>query len=199
MTSDNREIEVKYYLDNFEGLESRLNELGAVLYSARVLEKNIRLDTADGSLSRTSRVLRLRQDTVSRVTFKGPSERQDGARLRQELEFAVSNINTAQSLLEALGHQVVVLYEKYRTTYKLDAVEVTLDEIPYGKFCEIEGPDGLTIRTAAAQLGFKWGDRINDSYLMMFERVRSALGFTFRDLTFENFKGIEVWYEDLGL
>jgi adenylate cyclase, class 2 len=199
MTSNNQEIEVKFYLDNFAALESRLNEAGAVLHSPRVLEKNIRLDTADGSLSRTSRMLRLRQDAVSRVTFKGPSEIQDGARLRQELEFVVSNIDTAQSLFEALGHQVVVLYEKYRTTYKLDGVEVTLDEIPYGKFCEIEGPNGLAIRRTAERLGFKWGDRINDSYLMMFERMRSALGFTFRDLTFDNFKGIEVWYEDLGL
>ena len=71
--------------------------------------------------------------------------------------------------------------------------------MPYGPFAEIEGPDGAAIQSAAALLGLDWEARILDSYTVLFEQVRQALGFTFRDLSFENFKGIEVPPQALGV
>ena len=55
-------------------------------------------------------------------------------------KFEVSSFDNAKALLEALGYRVSVMYEKYRTTYDWGGCEVTLDEMPYGDFAEIEGP-----------------------------------------------------------
>jgi adenylate cyclase class 2 len=91
------------------------------------------------------------------------------------------------------------MYEKYRTTYMLGNVEVDLDEMPTGDFLEIEGPDGESIQRAAQQLGLNWDARILDSYTMLFEHVRGQLGLGFRDLSFENFKGMKISPDVLGV
>ena len=57
---------------------------------------------------------------------------------------------------------------------------------------EIEGPDAVSIHTAADSLGLKWEAAIAESYLKLFEQLRDKLGFTFRDLTFENFAGLNA-------
>lgn len=197
MASEGKELEVKFYISDLRALETRLRQSGARLVQPRVREVNLRFDTEDGDLSRTRQVLRLRQDNQAWVTYKGPGKKQSGARLRKELEFTVSDFDNARGLFESLGYRVVVIYEKYRAVYALGQALVTLDEMPYGDFIEIEGPDGNTIRASAGALGLVWKRRILDSYLALFERVRIARGLDFRDLTFENFKGMAVAPEDL--
>ena len=192
------ELEVKFYLSRREALDAKLNSI-AQLIAPRVHEVNLRLDTSDFSLTASGRLLRLRRDTRARVTYKGEGSVEGGARLRKELEFTVSDFNTAMALFEALGYQVYTMYEKYRTTYELGNVEVALDEMPTGDFLEIEGPDSESIRSTARQLGLNWDTRILDSYTMLFERLRERLGFDFRDLSFENFKGMEISPDMLGV
>ncbi len=187
-----QELEVKFYLSDLPALEERLKALGARLVQPRMHEVNLRFDTSVGELARSFRVLRLRQDTAARVTYKGPGSEQGGARLRQELEFTVSDFDTARALFEALGYEVYLMYEKFRATYALEGVLVTLDEMPYGSFAEIEGPDGESIQAAAEKLGLDWSKRILDSYTALFDRVQEGLGLKFRDLSFENFKGVKV-------
>ncbi|MFZ6026411.1 MAG: class IV adenylate cyclase [Chloroflexota bacterium] len=195
----NQELEVKFFLPGLKALEARLVSLGARLVQPRVHEINLRFDTPENGLTNACQVLRLRQDTQARVTYKGPGVLQDGVRLRQELEFTVSDFATAQALLEALGYVVVVMYEKYRAVYDLGTVHVTLDEMPYGCFAEIEGPTPADIRAAARQLALDWEKRINDSYMVLFQNARQAMGFTFRDLSFANFEGLAVSPQALGI
>jgi hypothetical protein len=64
--------------------------------------------------------------------------------------------------------------------------------MPYGDFIEIEGPDGSSIHAVAEQLALDWERRILDSYLVLFDRARSALGFEFQHLSFENFETVDV-------
>jgi adenylate cyclase class 2 len=190
MSGSDKELEVKFYLSKRKAVEARLLALGGVLSEPRVHEINLRLDTPDQVLAQTGRLLRLRQDARARVTYKGLGSIEGGARSRQELEFTVSDIKTAQALFEALDYQVTMMYEKYRTSYKLGKVDVVLDEMPYGDFAEIEGPDGESIQNAAKQLGLSWETRNLDSYTVIFERVREVLAsLTTRDLSFENFQG----------
>ena len=198
-TSSPQELEVKFYLGHLDLFFDRLKQAQAALLYPRVLETNLRFDTPAGELSRTFQVLRLRQDTAARLTYKGPGTIQDGVRKRLELEFTVSDFAAAQALLEALGYQVALLYEKYRTTYTLENVLVTLDEMPYGCFAEIEGPDGASIQHAAARLGLDWERRSLESYVFLFDRLRQELGLTFRDLSFANFMHLSVTPDQLGL
>jgi len=198
MSSSDQELEVKFYLSRRGEMEAKLNSIGQVS-APRVHEVNLRLDTKDMSLLSTGRLLRLRQDTRARVTYKGTGSEVEGVRLRTELEFTVSDFNTTLKLFEALGYQVYMMYEKYRTTYQLSNVEVALDEMPTGDFLEIEGTDSGSIRKVADQLGLDWERRILDSYSVLFERTRQNLGFSFRDLSFENFKGITITPQGMGV
>jgi adenylate cyclase class 2 len=197
MSANDQELEVKFYIADLKALEGRIVAQGARLVHSRVHEVNLRFDTSDGELKRTSRVLRLRQDDAAHLTYKGAGEVLDGVRLRQELEFELSDFSTARTLFEALGYQVDVMYEKYRTTYSFEDVLVTLDEMPYGDFAEVEGPDGSSIHSVAEHLKLDWERRILDSYMMLFERARSALRFEFQHLSFENFAEMEVSPADL--
>lgn len=182
-----QEIEVKFLVANLAQVEGRLKSLGARQTQARLHEVNLRLDTPDMALTKSLQVLRLRQDDKARVTYKGPGIDQGGARLRQEIEFIVSDFEASRRLFAALGFQVAMMYEKYRRVYDLDDVHITLDEMPYGDFIEIEGPQPESILLASQRLGLAWERRILDSYTALFEELRAVLRFEFRDLNFENF------------
>jgi adenylate cyclase class 2 len=199
MESNQQELEIKLYLLDMPAFQQRVESLGGQLIEPRLHEINLRFDTPDEQLTRASQVLRLRQDTAARLTYKGPGETIDGVHARREIEFTVSDYQSARALLEALGYQVSLMYEKYRTTYELDGLQVTLDEMPYGNFTEIEGPDAEQIRVMAEKLGVNWGARILESYTSLFDHLREKLGLTFRDLSFENFKEIDVTHQALGV
>lgn len=182
---NNQEQEVKFYLGNRTGLEERLLKLGAQLRTPRIFEANLRFDTPSGSLTRARQVLRLRQDQKIRLTFKGPAEIGADVSVRPEIEFEVSSFDNARAFLEALGYQVSVRYDKYRTTYDLGRLEVVIDELPFGDFAEIEGENTAAIQGAAADLGLNWEARSVDSYLGLFMHLRMAEGLTAQNLTFE--------------
>ncbi len=199
MSQDQQELEVKLYLADLTTFEGKVKDLGAKLTEPRLHEVNLRFDLPDGELTRTAQVLRLRQDTAARMTYKGPGVMIDGVHARREIEFTVSDFQSAQSFLETLGYQISLMYEKYRTTYFLDDLQITLDEMPYGSFTEIEGSDTAAIHKAADILGLNWEARILDSYTSLFDLLRKKLGLTFRDLSFANFAEVEITPVDLGV
>lgn len=194
-----QEVEVKFYIQKLPLFEQHIRSIGAELVSARVHEINLRYDTPDGMLTRAHRVLRLRMDQRAMLTFKGPAEPGLPVSVRQEIEIEVSSFTTAEHLLEALGYQLVIMYEKYRTTYQLDNVRITLDEMPYGNFSELEGPNAESIQAVAEKVGLDWDARLVDSYLSMFTRLRTDKKLAVRHLSFDEFKGVIVTAGDLGV
>ncbi len=197
--SNKIEQEAKFYISNPVVLEKRLQSMGATLKQPRTLEKNLRFDTPDRRLAESFQTLRLRQDRASRLTFKGASDPEQEVSFRRELEVEISDLETAQAILEALGFEVFVRYEKYRSAYQLGDVEVSVDEMPFGRFCEIEGPDTTSIERTAHTLGLDWEARSKFSYLVLFANLKALLGLNFNDLTFEAFKGLNISALDLGM
>jgi adenylate cyclase class 2 len=196
---DEQEIEVKFYVLDLARIEAHLQELGARLTQARTHELNLRFDTPTGELKRTFQVLRLRQDTAARLTYKGPGVIQEGVRSRQEIEFEVSDFRAARHFLEALGYGVAMIYEKFRTGYELPGLHIALDELPYGKFVEIEGPNIPTLQEFNRRLGLDWEAAVTESYTMLFDHLNQALGLNFKDLIFENFKDLPNGVQRLGV
>ncbi len=194
-----QEQEVKFYVSDLSGIEARLVDMGAELAQPRTYEKNLRFDTPDKQLANSFRVLRLRQDTAARLTFKGPASGVEGVRVRQEIEFVVEDFDAAQALIQALGYRVSMMYEKYRTVYDLGMLHVTLDEMPYGLFVEIEGPDPYSIKIVSQDLGLDWRSRAPESYTVIHERLCYDLQLTFRDLSFENYRGLNIQADQLHL
>src|SRR5688500_3338172 len=114
MSESGQETEAKFYVNDLDKIITRLHELEALLIQERVLETNIRFDLPDGRLRSEGRVLRLRQDTDARFTYKSPSTNQQGVLSRTEIEFTVGDFEKAKEFLEALGYQKLIAYEKYR-------------------------------------------------------------------------------------
>jgi adenylate cyclase class 2 len=199
MSNRGQETEAKFYVSNLEKIKTRLDELKARLNQPRVRETNLRFDLPDGSLRAQKRVLRLRHDTESKLTYKGAGQNTNGVIDREEIEFVVEDFEQARKFLEALGYQKSLSYEKYRTTYQVNDTSIMLDELPYGDFVEIEGEADDRIRELAGKLGLNWNAAINNSYTGLFESVRNALKLSFPDLSFENFEGLHVTAEHLGV
>ncbi len=193
-----QEVEAKFYVQKLDVMQQRLEAIGAKLTDPRVKETNLRFDTPGRHLTQAGLVLRLRQDTRARLTYKGADANQTGALSRREIEFTVSDFDAARELLEALGYRIALIYEKFRTTYKLDNTEIMLDEMPYGNFIEIEG-QGDRLRPIADKLGLKWDAAVQESYSGLFDRLRQRRGLKFRDLTFDNLKDVSVSPGDLGV
>ena len=194
-----QEIETKFYLSNLHVMEKKLRKAGARLSKERVFEINLRFDTPAGDLTRQQQVLRLRQDSRVRMTYKGPAEAGAAAAVRREIEFELSSFEAGRHLLEALGYQVNFIYEKFRTTYLFENVEIVLDEMPYGNFCEIEGPDTQTLQKIAEKLDLDWGKRCNLSYTFLFRRLKEGFYPELSNLTFEAFKNLQIKPEEMNL
>jgi adenylate cyclase class 2 len=199
MTQTNQELESKFHLAHPKTLQDRLLNLGANLLHPRTHEYNLRFDTPDQNLAQGYRLLRLRKDQSARLTYKGPSTNQDGVNVREEIEVTVGDFDTTTQLLHALGYVVTAVYEKYRTSYELGGLHVTIDEMPFGVFLEIEGEDAGRIRSATAQLGLDGGVYIALNYLQIFRQLKEAYHLDFDEVLFENFEGIEISLEKIGI
>lgn len=198
MSEGNRELEIKLWIHYPDRLRTKIEQI-AEITQPRTHEMNLRFDGPDGLLGQKGQVLRLRQDQTARLTFKGPGESQGGVYAREEIEFEVSSFEAARRFLQALGYQVQMSYEKYRTTYHAGAVMITQDEMPYGSFVELEGPEPTQIHEVCTALDLDWEKRIQDSYTSLFDRLKEKLHLKFIDLTFENFQGIKQPLSSLGL
>ena len=187
------EVEAKLWVEDLAPVVARLAEAGATLVHPRVLERNTRYEDAAGSLTPAGIVLRLRQDSAARLTYKGRAQvpLTEGLQTRFEAEVTVSDFDAMAVILERLGFVRAMAYEKHRTTYSLDGVEVVLDEMPYGSFVEVEG-EPARIEAVITRLGLAQNPRFAGSYAELFDYVRFHLGLDFQDLTFDNFAGITV-------
>jgi adenylate cyclase class 2 len=196
--SQKLEQEVKFYLNDIKAFEQQLIACGAHLKLERCLETNYRFDTPDRRLSTSYQTLRLRQDKICRLTWKGAGDPEGEVSAREELEVEVSELGTARAILEGLGFELMLVYEKYRSAYMLGEVEISLDEMPFGNFCEIEGPDIESIKNVAALLDLDWENRSTLSYLALFNNLKEKLGLAMRDMSFDSFKNIKVLQQDLN-
>src|SRR5258708_7292271 len=188
----NVETEVKVHVDDLAPIERKLQALHAELSAERVYERDLRYEDAQNTFTLAKRVLRLRQDTRARLTYKEPlNEDAQESASRTELEITVSDFDITDQLLQKIGFHVSWIYEKYRTTYKLFDCEIVLDEMPFGKFIEVEG-DEADIERVLKALDLADAHRITESYSDLFFNVKDKMSLPFRDLTFENFKSVRV-------
>ena len=159
---DNQEVEVKFLVADLNAVRRRLVTAGAVLGAPRVYERNVRFDTADERLLARQALLRLRQDSRVRLTYKGlpAQDVASEAKTREEIELTIEEFDRMALIFDRLGFHAVQAYEKYRTTFHLGDVEVVLDEMPFGLFVELEGASDTCLKAAAATLGLDWSRRL---------------------------------------
>lgn len=191
MTHDYQEVEVKLYTPDLDDIARRIQNIGGICHKPRLYERNVRYENANRTLAAKGIVVRLRQDDRIRLTYKEPDTADQGILSRYEVEVDVSDFDAMQTILGKLGYHPYMIYEKYRTTYRLGDAEIVLDQMPYGNFTEIEA-DAETIENIIQQLGLETCPRIPYSYARLFDFVRHHLQLEFTDLTFANFAGLDV-------
>ena len=189
------EIEVKFLVDDLRALRKHVVAAGAVLKKPRIFERNVRYDDDGDTLLAKQALLRLRQDSTVKITYKGMPNTlaalQSEAKVREEIEIEVSDFDAADLLLQRLGFEAKQVYEKYRETFQLGDVEIVLDEMPYGNFIELEGSEAA-IREAANRLGLDWQQRVLTNYLSLLSDFNRHHGLSINDLTFANFADINL-------
>jgi adenylate cyclase class 2 len=131
----------------------------------RVFEANTLFDAARGALSRTGRLLRVREaGRLGILTYKGAAaigKYKD----REELEVEVSDPRRLSEMLARLDFVPTFRYEKFRTEYRRpgEAGSAMLDETPIGVYLELEGAPAWIDRNAR-RLGFADSDYSTASY-----------------------------------
>jgi predicted adenylyl cyclase CyaB len=184
--NENQEIEVKFHLKDIESFEKQFKQKGGQLIQPSTYEINYRFDTLDLQLHRQSKILRLRKDITSKLTYKGPTSIKDGIRIREELEITVDDIHLATRILESLGYKIYQTYEKYRTVYSYKGIQIMLDILPIGSFVEIEGHDPGKIKEISLELGLRWDRSIIKGYLNIYHDLCEMKNIKEPDLVFRN-------------
>jgi adenylate cyclase class 2 len=175
------ETELKFPLDDPSRLRERLAALGAV-YQDKVFERNLVFDDAARSLRARGMLLRLRQDRGAVLTVKWPPEGvvPEGLKVLGEAECGVADFTAMHHILERLGYRAAFAYEKVRETWRLGALAVCIDRLPFGWFTELEG-EAEEIRAAAGALGFDLCAGSTATYLALWHAHLARLGLPLDD------------------
>ena len=135
------EIEKKYRLTEARrrAIEDRLRATGA---SPRPVEFEENTIYRGGRLDFGGCALRLRRvGDRAILTFKRRFPSESPIKHQQEEETQVTDAGATNEILNALGFQPALIYEKRRTRWKTGEAEVTIDELPFGLFMEIEASE----------------------------------------------------------
>ena len=189
------EIEVKFFIPDGKILKDKIKSLGCTMHHSRVFEYNARYDTEDGSLLKNKCLLRLRKDSKITLTHKSPSNEEDtNFKIYREREVRVSDFDSMETILTAIGYYRFQVYEKWRETWKTGDLILCMDTMPFGLFLEIEGaPD--SIRQMIDDLGLQWEKRILSSYMEIFNVLKKGEELGFNDVTFDNFSNVHIPFE----
>ncbi len=94
-----------------------------------------------GVLEEKGAVLRVRKIGDKTVlTYKQRIKHDSDVKHQIEYETLVEKSEEMAKIIESLGFEKVLVYEKRRQIWNLRAVEIVLDELPFGQYMEIEGP-----------------------------------------------------------
>ncbi|HSX15305.1 MAG TPA: class IV adenylate cyclase [Candidatus Saccharimonadales bacterium] len=157
-----QEIEVKFLGISHDDLRAKLQAAEAVCEHPMRLMRRAIIDYPDKRMQTSSDTgwgwVRVR-DEGDRVTCTYKHIANDGKDTTHEIEFEVSSYEKACELFEAIGLTKHAEQETKRETWKLDGVEVVLDEWPWlPQYIEIEGESETALQSVAEKLGLKWED-----------------------------------------
>lgn len=159
------ETERKYLGADFDKLRARLGEIGAryegIRFETNILYSNVNpACQTDISVVRM-RIIEERDRSYNIFTLKSRShlEEVSGAacKIREELETEVGDAEIFNQILERMGYQKSLVYEKLREGWKLsfmedgieENVQVDLDRLAFCRCLEIEGTCGGIERAAS--------------------------------------------------
>lgn len=165
----NYEIEMKFLLPSYgkEELIKKLINLGAI-DKGKKFENNILFDTEDKALDKKDYLLRLRRVNDRNIlTFKGAAKKNVSFKIRKEIESEISDFDNMIEILKSIGYQIKFIYQKYRSSFHLNNLDITIDELPFGTYIEIEG-EKEKILSISKKLNLKITEISNITYFDLY-------------------------------
>lgn len=136
-------------------VRERLKAAGAILLKPEFLQKRVVFHLPEGHEVRGG-WLRVR-DEGDKVTMSFKIVNGDKIKDQKEICLRVDNFEWADIFLESIGCRKKAYQENKRESWKLDEVEITIDEWPFLEpFVEIEGKSENEVKRAAQKLGFDY-------------------------------------------
>ena len=188
MSSD-REVEIKFRIDDIQALTSRLEAAGFRLITPRTHELNTLYDQPGAKLRRRGALLRLREYGAKwTLTFKDKSTSAPTRhKSRRELETRLENGEAMAQILEAIDFKPSFRYEKFRSEWSDSTGHVVIDETPIGNYGEIEGPPNW-IDATARLLQISPKQYITLSYAELFQAWKRKTKSKAEEMTFSAVK-----------
>lgn len=135
------EKEIKLKVDDIANVSDVLRRSGAVFLGG-ALERTIRFDTVDLDYEKKGKFIRVRSGFSNTITLKEKiASENKNVRARKETEFEIEDIDKMSYILTTLGLNYTRTMEKYRQHWSLGNCAITLDELPFGIYMEIEGEE----------------------------------------------------------
>lgn len=165
-----REVELKSVVDDVEASRAAVERAGGELeYQGRLID--LRYGDAAGELLLKDHVLRLRvYDSASGqsgfLDWKGPTQYENGYKIREELSTPVADPEAMKQILENLGYSVILEIERSIWQYRLARCAVRFEVYPrMDSLVEVEGsPESIEAAIELIGLdrsGFT-SDRLNE-------------------------------------
>lgn len=151
----NIEYEATFTAIDKEDIRNRLIKVGARLVQKEYLQKRAVFDLPKGNEIEGG-WLRVR-DEGNRITMS--LKVVDGNRIedQKETQLVVDDYEEAKNFLRNIGCQERAYQENKREWWRLDDVDVTIDEWPFLEpFVEIEGKSEETVKAVSAKLGLEY-------------------------------------------
>lgn len=153
------EYEATFLNINKDGMRERLKKAGALLVRSEYVQKRIpfHLPKEKRSLGKWLRV----RDEGNKITLS--LKIIDGEKIedQKELCLEVDNFDNAVQLLELIGCEPKSYQETKRELWKLDNVEITIDEWPFLEpFVEVEGKGEEEVKRVSEKIGFNYSDAL---------------------------------------
>ena len=178
-----QEVEIKFLVTNRRALEGALRRHGFREETPSTHEVNILYDLPGQPLRKKGELLRLRKyGDQWRLTHKA-KVKLGRHKSRAELETGVSDGETMDAILRALGFVPSFVYEKFRAEWSDGQGHVVLDRTPIGDVAEIEGKSRWIDRTARL-INLKPEDYITKSYAELFFDWKRNTGSRARNMIF---------------
>ncbi len=155
----NIEYEATFLNVDKDMMRKRLKDADAIFVRQEYLQKRIPFHLPGGKSSKDS-WLRVR-DEGDKTTLS--LKMIDGERIEDQKEICliVSNFDEAVELLELIGCARKSYQETKRELWKLDNVEITIDEWPFLEpFVEVEGHSEEEVKRVSEKIGFNYKDAL---------------------------------------
>lgn len=151
----NIEYEATYANIDKKNMRDLLADAGAALARPEFSQRRVTFNLPKGNEIKGA-WLRVR-DEGDKVTMSLKIVDGDRIRDQKEIQLKIDDFQAACDLLRTIGCEEKAFQETKRELWKVDGVEITIDEWPFLEpFVEIEGSSEEAVRKVSDKLGFDW-------------------------------------------